>query len=309
MQALARVHLIQQDIISDQVREFLLDREARGLSPHTITWYDQQLGHLRAFLLGQGISSVEEVTPAILRAFLRDFAQSHNPGGTHGAYRAAHAFFTWWSQEYETPNPIARVAAPKVAERVLDPVNPDHLKAMLATCERRTLIGERDKALMLFMLDSGCRRAELLALNIRDVDLRTGTVMVLHGKGDKPRMAFVGPKTLKALVAYLRHRPEAADSDPLWLDERGHRLSATALRAILVRRAKLAGVPAPTPHQFRRGFALAALRNGCDLISLQRLMGHSDLSVLRRYLAQTEADLSAAHRRASPVDALLDGRR
>jgi integrase/recombinase XerD len=131
----------------------------------------------------------------------------------------------------------------------------------------------------------------------------------MHGKGDKPRMTFVGPKTLKALVAYLRHRPEAADSDPLWLDERGHRLSATALRAILVRRAKLAGVPAPTPHQFRRAFALAALRNGCDLISLQRLMGHSDLTVLRRYLAQTEADLSAAHRRASPVDALLDGRR
>jgi len=113
MQTLARVHLIQRRVLVDQIREFLLDREARGLSPHTITWYDQQLGHLRAFLFRQEISSAEEVTPAILRAFLRDFAQSHNPGGTHGAYRAAHAFFTWWSLEYETRTPSRALPPPR----------------------------------------------------------------------------------------------------------------------------------------------------------------------------------------------------
>jgi len=188
-------------------------------------------------------------------------------------------------------------------------VNPDHLKAMLATCERRTRLGDRDRALMLFMLDSGCRKAELLSLRISDVDRSNGTVTVWHGKGDKPRMTFVGPKTLKAVIAYLRHRTDARDSDPLWLDERGRRLSYWALRGMLARRAKRAGVPVPTPHQFRRGFAIAALRNGCDLITLQRLMGHSDLTVLRRYLAQTEADLSSAHRQVSPVESLLDCRR
>ncbi|NLF02023.1 MAG: site-specific integrase, partial [Anaerolineales bacterium] len=61
----------------------------------------------------------------------------------------------------------------------------------------------------------------------------------------------------------------------------------------------------PTLHSFRRAFALACLRNGIDVYSLQRLMGHADLSVLRRYLAQTEADLQQAHAQGGPVDRLL----
>jgi integrase/recombinase XerD len=77
------------------------------------------------------------------------------------------------------------------------------------------------------------------------------------------------------------------------------------LRQIIRRRAEKAGIDPPPLHAFRRAFALASLRGGMDVYSLQRLMGHADLSVLRRYLAQTEADLQAAHERAGPVDHLL----
>jgi len=74
------------------------------------------------------------------------------------------------------------------------------------------------------------------------------------------------------------------------------------LRSMVQRRARAAGVRAPGLHDFRRAFALLALRGGVDLVSLQRLMGHSGLDVLRRYLAQTEADLRAAHAKGAPVD-------
>jgi len=61
----------------------------------------------------------------------------------------------------------------------------------------------------------------------------------------------------------------------------------------------------PTPHDFRRAFALIMLRNGVDIFALQKLMGHSDLQVLRRYLAQTDQDIQTAHMRGSPVDSNL----
>ena len=68
------------------------------------------------------------------------------------------------------------------------------------------------------------------------------------------------------------------------------------------RRASLADVPAPSLHSFRRAFALECLRNGMDIYSLQHLMGHADLQILRRYLAQTDQDTEVAHRRGGPVD-------
>jgi site-specific recombinase XerD len=92
-------------------------------------------------------------------------------------------------------------------------------------------------------------------------------------------------------LRYLRHRTGAATSSPLWATRSGGRLSYSGLQDILRRRALRAGVDAPMLDSFGRAFALYALRNGADIYSLQRLMGHSDLTMLRHYLKQTEADL------------------
>ena len=77
------------------------------------------------------------------------------------------------------------------------------------------------------------------------------------------------------------------------------------LRQIVRRRSSAAKVETPTLHSFRRAFALNMLRAGVDIFSLQKLMGHADLQVLRRYLAQTTDDIAAAHRIGSPVDRSL----
>ena len=310
----AQVHtirLITSNPLRLQIQEFLLEREARGLSRRTVEWYGEQLAHLEAYCVRmEGVKSqsqdAQDLTPTLLRGLLVDFGATHNPGGVHGLYRAVRAFLNWYTYEYDLPkNPIDKVHPPRVPEQPLEPVNLDHLRAMLATCGRRTFYGERDRALLLFLLDSGLRRAEMLTLNVGDVDMQTVSVMVHSGKGGKPRVTFTGPKTRQALTRYLRQRQNLGDATPLWTDTNGQRLKATALRAILCRRAERAGVPAPSIHSFRRGFAIASLRAGMDLVSLQRLLGHSDLSVIRRYLAQTEGDLQAAHAQASPVDRLL----
>jgi site-specific recombinase XerD len=89
----------------------------------------------------------------------------------------------------------------------------------------------------------------------------------------------------------------------LCVSAHGERMTYAALRTALRRRAQLAGLDEiPTPHAFRRAFALVMLRNGVDVFALQKLMGHSDLQVLRRSLAQTDEDIQTAHMRGSPVD-------
>lgn len=129
-----------------------------------------------------------------------------------------------------------------------------------------------------------------------------GALHIREGKGGKSRVVFVGSKTMRELMRYLRGKPQTG---PLFRTDEGQRLTYWGLRQLIRRRAEAAGVKPPSLHAFRRAFALMSLRAGMDIYSLQRLMGHSDLSVLRRYLAQTEQDLKSAHEKASPVDRLI----
>jgi integrase/recombinase XerD len=101
--------------------------------------------------------------------------------------------------------------------------------------------------------------------------------------------------------SYLRMHPN--QNPALFISKDGERLTYDGLRQLLERRAKSAKLcNKPTLHGFRRAFALNMLRSGVDIFALQRLMGHADLQVLRRYLAQNDEDNQLAHMRGGPVD-------
>ena len=295
-------------LFSQDVAAFLVDRQGRGLSSRTIDFYQGELRHWQAYLQREGVQSVPQVQPQHIRAYLIQLAETRNSGGLHAAYRAIRAFLYWYEAEVEPAgwkNPVRKVAAPKQEGKILAPVDLRALKAMLSTCARRTLAGDRDRAILLALLDTGCRASEFVALDVGNVNWSTGAVTILHGKGNKSRVTFLGKKARLAVMRYMRHRTTTPAS-PLWTTQHDNtRLSYAGLRQVIRRRAAKAGVRAPSLHSFRRGFALLSLRAGMDIYSLQKLMGHSDLSVLRRYLAQTEDDLQRAHEAAGPVDSAL----
>ena len=303
------LRILEKANLAQEIDAFLIDRRARALSPRTIDYYAQKLTPFRVYLQAQGITAVESITAPIVRRFLLQLSETHNAGGMHAVYRAVKAFLRWYETEVEPEgwtNPMAKVKAPKVPLELLEPLHLDDLRAMLATCRSKCPADLRDRAVMLALLDAGLRAGELIALNAGDVDMRTGTVTVRHGKGNRFRFVFLGGKSRRALVSHLRMRDKVGDVEPLFATIDGGRLHYSSLRDIVRRRAARGDIyPAPTLHSFRRAFALACLRNGVDIYSLQRLMGHADLSVLRRYLAQTEEDLRRAHQRAGPVDNML----
>jgi len=289
------------------VREFLLDRQARNTSAGTLRFYRQKLYHFLAFLTTEGVTHPADLTAGHVRRYLVSLQEEGRTlGGQHAHFRAIRAYLRFLVREGDLEgNPLDRLQGPRVPEALLAPVPLEHVRAMLKTCNLRTSLGCRDASLLLALLDTGCRAGEFLALNVGDVDLTTGAVLVRKSKGKRPRTVFLGSKALRALLRYLRHRPDVGPGDPLWATQDGRRLTYWGLRQVVRRRAELAGVAAPSLHSFRRAFALLSLRAGMDVYSLQRLMGHADLTVLRRYLAQTQEDLQRAHERCGPVDNLL----
>ncbi len=183
----------------------------------------------------------------------------------------------------------------------LQPVAIADVKSLISACSGGSVADNRDRAIFLVLLDTGLRAQELCGTSLEDIDLNTGAVTIRYGKGGKTRTVFISKKTRKAVRAYLRHRD---DQEPaLFLCRDGERITYDALHRMLQRRVKLARLPGnPTLHAFRRAFELNRLRNGADVFALQKLLGHSDLQIMRRYLAHNNTDTQAAHMRGSPVD-------
>lgn len=284
---------------------FLTAKRAEGRTPASIAFYREKLNIFLAFCDAQAVTQIQELSADFLRRFLLAMSETHNPGGIHAIYRAVRAFLRFVEVEEVYPgwqSPTKKVKAPRVEIQPIEPVSLEDVSALLATCPRGELIGARDHAILLCLLDTGARVTEFLACDLADVD-PTGAVLLKHTKGKRPRYVYLSQKSRRALRAYVRMRRDK--SSALWITKQAERLTYDGLRAILTRRAKLAGLKEiPSAHDFRRAFALNFLRSGGDIFSLARLLGHTSINVLKRYLAQTDQDAQLAHVQHSPVDRL-----
>ena len=297
------------DLIQPWMESFIVDRKVQNLAQGTIQFYKAKLVLFLDYCDIMIINHITQITPDIIRQFLAYLKEKgHNPGGIHAVYRTLRTFLNWWESEVEPDNwnnPIRKVKPPKLGQEPLQPVSIDLVDQLIQNCSQKNFLSVRDKAIILFLLDTGTRASELCAINIGDINFNNGSVSIKYGKGHKPRIVFLGQKSRKSLRAYIKLRcphDEFTAPSPVWVTHHGERLSYWGLNQMLRRRANNIGVKKPELHDFRRAFALSFLRNGGDVFSLQRIMGHADLQVLQRYLAQNTEDLQIAHHKFSPVD-------
>jgi site-specific recombinase XerD len=299
--------LSQTDYLPILISSFLIDRKSQGFAVSTVEFYRKKLKYFSEFCEGQAVTQVSQLTADLIRRYILELQDGHNGGGVHACFRSLRTLLYWVEQEeimpFDWKNPIRKVKAPKLPVEPIESIPLPDIHALVQTC-KQSLAGSRDKAMLMGLLDTGARAQEFLNLNVEDIELASGSVLIRQGKGGKPRMAYLGRKTIRAIRAYYRFR---RDNNPaLWISNHGERLTYSGLMDLLRRRAELAELKEiPTPHDFRRAFALVMLRSGVDVFALQKLMGHSDLQVLRRYLAQTDQDGQTAHMRGSPVDSNL----
>lgn len=286
---------------------FLLSREAMRCTPKTLDAYRYALGNFAAFLQSQGIHDPQRITPHHIRAYLVSLQRR----GLKDTTQHLHArCIKTWLRYLETEgdiaeSPMRKVAMPRLEKRIPPPFTPEDIRRLLDGCDRSPL-GLRNRAIILTLLDTGLRAAEVVSLTVGALNMRTGLCTVI-GKGRKQRTVRVGNKARAAILRYLQTRTEAASGAPLWAayDITGAEsgaLSVHGLQIMLQRLGRKVGVLPCGPHRFRRTFALWCVRDGLDLHTLRLMMGHSTLAVLQTYLALAGEDIERAHAAHSPAD-------
>lgn len=200
-----------------ELEAFAADLRASNRSDATIGFYRAKVAPFLGWLAALGVRDPEAITPRHLRAYMNHLSHSHSAGGCHAYFRAVRAFLRFIVREGTVvANPLASVRAPRVDLEPLEPVDPETVLAMVETCDRGP-VGLRDRSLLLALLDSDVRAGEAVRLNVADVDLRDGSVLVRRSKSRRHRTVFLGTAARRALAAYLRKRGDPAPDEPLWL--------------------------------------------------------------------------------------------
>jgi integrase/recombinase XerD len=279
----------------------MLSRQAMNCTPATLAFYRYTAGKFLEWAEYQGAAAPEEVTARIVRAYIAELVSQGKKDTTVWDHaRAVKTMLRFWHQEGYLPAPV-RFELPRIAKKRLPVLNIDELRQIAQACN------VRDRAIVLFMADSGLRRQEVCNLNWEDIDMQSGLVRVRQGKGRKDRSAVIGARTRRALLAYRRTLSGLQDATPLFQTRDGERFTGSGLRCIFRRLSKRTGIHV-TPHAMRRTFTILSLRAGMSPLHLQNLGGWEDLAMVQHYAQMVDEDLLQAHKAHSPVDTLAHAR-
>jgi integrase/recombinase XerD len=304
---------------------YQIQTRTEGKRPNTLRIYTTALSILQRFLERRGFpTDVTRIGPEEIREFIGYLqnikAFMEHPftgpqkkgltGHTINCYlRAIRAFWSWLVvEEIIEFNPFDKIKVPKPPKKLVTPFNEDQIRALLSFIDIRSFIGFRDWTIILTLLDTGIRVTELTDLILADINLAQRYLKV-RGKGNKERIVPIGISVQRAIARYInkyRPNPTYPLSDNLFLNRDGMPLTLNRIESIIERYASKAGIQGvrASPHTFRHTFAITYLRNGGDVFTLQRILGHETLDMVRNYVNVAQYDLQEAHLRCSPVDNL-----
>jgi integrase/recombinase XerC len=260
--------------------------DERNASSHTVRAYADDLRQFTAHLeeeLGREVA-LQEIDHLLIRAFL---ASLHRAGlkKSSAARKLAslRTFFRFLCREgVLVANPARALLSPRLEKRVPTHLEEIEIEAFLDV-PGDTLGALRARTILELLYGTGIRCAELVGLDLADVDAIERTVRVL-GKGRKERIVPFGAKAAAALLAYLPLRRGVSKEEALLISLRGRRLSARYVRYIISKRVlEIASAHRIHPHMLRHSFATHLLERGADLRAIQELLGHASLSTTQRY--------------------------
>lgn len=213
---------------------------------------------------------------------------------------AVRRFSTWLVEEDEIPrDELLGIKPPKLDTKVVTPLTAEQIAALIEACRGKEFRERRDEAIVRVMLETGSRASEVVGMTVSGTDVRAGSALIVRGKGGKGRRVPFGPHSSRALDRYLRLRRthRLADTDALWLGDRGKGLGYYGLYSALTYRAELAGIPDFHPHRMRHTAATRWLTAGGSEGGAMAVFGWSRRDMLDRYTAATAADRAAEEAR------------
>ena len=290
--------------IANAINTYLDDCQARNLRAASLVTYRRQLGDFLRFTQGAGLTRVEQLDTPILRRYFAGLqARGMAPASIRSHGRVLRIFLNFCVAEgvvSETPMQRGRVRMPRKDKPAPDTFTAAEVQQLIKATHTR-----RDRAIVLCLLDTGCRVGEFTAWRVDDIDLDAGKVTIRRetAKSRSQRSVFIGQHARAALAEYIE---EARPVDRLWLKTDRRPLQVTGMKQTLTRIAKRANVQPARAHRYRRTALTFMLRDGMDVYTVADIAGHSTIDLLKFYITGADDEtLAAAHAQHSPVDHLL----
>ena len=301
----------REPLLPALIATYLARCAVEGKSPRTIAAYRESLARFHRCLREDGAPlNPDQIRPDHVIAYLARFA-AHRPATRHRAFREVRCFCTWLRAAGYTDNdPFRGLRNVRLPQTIVPPLAPAEIARLIACCDAATVVGRRDRAILLTLLDTGIRCAEAVQLDRADCAWAERRLHVRHGKGGADRIVPFAGRCADALAAYGADRGPAPG--PLFVAARyarlnaGVRLRPNGLKQLLRRLGRAAGVRRVHAHRFRHTFATWAIAHDARELDVQHLLGHSSPEMVRRYSA-TYGSAQAAQRHAafSPGDGML----
>lgn len=285
----------------------------RGLSRNTLGAYRSDLLQYGAWLSDRGLSPIE-VTPDVMADYAAalgsgslsgEGAPAPAPSTVHRKTAALRSFYKHLRrEEMLVDDPTTGLSSPRRAKKLPNVLNQAEVARLLAAPSGDSPQAYRDRALLEVMYACGLRASELVGLELTDIDTHHG-MLKARGKGSKERIVPLGRQAINAIDSYLRHgrtalvrgRPQKA----LFVNFRGGALTRQGLYKIVQGHARAVGLEdRMSPHTLRHSFATHLLAGGCDLRSLQEMLGHADVATTQMYTHLSGEQLKEVYFRAHP---------
>jgi len=278
------------------INAYITAKQAEQYSPHTIADYKNTFRKVIAFLGDKPINSIS--TTDLINFFSK---QNNVSRKTVLNYRTALSSLWHWAidQGEVKVNPVKLIKIRCPITKEIIPYTREDI-ASLITAAANGHHQERDTAILLTLLDTGARASELCDMHMRHLDLPYRKIIVT-GKGSKTRTLLFSNRTREAIRAYLQIEKHDLYSS-LFMTEQGKGFTRDTLRLLLDRLSIRSGVSTVYAHRFRHTFAIQFLRNGGNIYILQKLLGHTTLDMVKRYLMVYQTDMDSAMDKSSPVE-------
>jgi integrase/recombinase XerC len=294
--------------IRESAAKYLAELQRRGASAHTLRNYGSDLEQFANYFEPPGTQppSVEQLDLPLMREWLASlYDRKLADVSVRRNLAAVRGLFKFLQQEgVLATNVAARLRTPKAKQRLPEVMSAEKTNCLIDAVEAGEPVEkpsrERDLAVLELLYGCGIRVAELVGIDLDDLDLGEGWLRV-RGKGNKERQVPVGERAVAAVEQYLAARPAPPDQSALFLNSQKKRLSDRQVRRLVKFYALAAtGDSSVHPHSFRHAYATHLLNDGADLRSIQELLGHARLSTTQKYTQVSLKDLQAVYDRAHP---------
>ena len=305
--------------ISECIEYFKLCNQAEGKSPKTIEWYTENLNLFYRYLRSRHLpDSLESINIKLLREYIlylqnkrfisKKFSSKKIPLSSvtvHCHVRTLKVFTNWMvREELIDYNPAKNLKPPKIVKKVIDILTDEEIYKIFKSFRSGFPTDYRNETIFALLLDTGLRIGELVNLQTSNAHVTEGYLKVI-GKGNKERIVPIGVNAQKILHRYLfRFRPRDNKRNLVFLSVSGEPLTGNSMKLMFSRLAKLSGVLRLHAHLCRHTFATRFLINGGDVFTLQQILGHSSLEMVRNYVSLASSHVTLQHRKFSPLDYL-----